>query len=349
MDGAPQEPGQLRRTWGTTELSRAFSDAHCTGKGLSPTDRLLVTELYGMCHWPDVPAPPAAATTFPMSYAFVAMRIGLRRSGAERAVERLRERGWVSTELDDESGYLIYTVHIGKILKDLESWGRWSIRDAIGSRAPSRRGRPGRSERWGHAARPQHLRRRPRAMPIAELVDRWRGVWPEAPDPTATLATLLQEGATPRQLHRALDSIEQSGLSCPKPEYIRDRHERAAYRDGGPPEAAAEEGEPEQRTAAPAGPWAPPAPTAGDELRPNLAGDELRDVGPEVAGAELVDSEVAGDDGRPPSSRPRKPPPTARGRRLFDEARRALSGGFRRRERDMDRAGREDPGDGGAT
>jgi len=296
-----QDADQIRRTWGTTELSRAFSNANCADHKLSPTDRLLVIELYGMCNWPDVPAPPAAATTFPVTYAFLGQRIGLKRSGAERAVERLRERRWVSTELDENSGYLVYTVHVGTILKDLDTWGPWSTRDALDGRAPSRRARPQRSNRWGRAPRPRHLRHRPRAMPIVDLVNRWRCIWPDAPDPTATLAALLQDGAVPKQLHRALDSLEGSGLASPRPSFIRDRHERLRYLDGGPaadPGPAAAEPEPAAADPKPAGTDPKPADT---DPEPAAAEPEPAGTDPKPAG---TDPKHAGTDPKPAGADP---------------------------------------------
>lgn len=226
-----EAPPELRghKTWGVTELLRVLADANTTGK-LLPTDKLVLMTLYSMAIWPAEAAPPEATDTPPISYDFLAAKVGLGRSGIEKAVGRLRERGWVETTRDPPTGYLVYTLEIGRMLDELAEWGTWTTQDAKASRPPSRRSTVPRSERWqGRSPTlPASPRSKPRSPEAARLIRQWRRTWQRTADPTAMINRLLGEGFGEKEIRRAMLSMEN--LARPRPEYLQDRVERASYR-----------------------------------------------------------------------------------------------------------------------
>ncbi len=299
------EPPELRghSTWGVSELARALFDAHTTGQ-VCPTDLLVVLCLYSMCIWPAEAAPPEAASTPPISYDFLAAKVALRRSGIEKAIGRLRERGWVATERDPETGYLTYTVEVGRMLDDLADWGSWSTKDAKDARPPSRRSSVQRSERWqGRSpALPASPRSRPRSSEAGRLIREWRRRWARTADPTAVINRLLGEGVPEAEIRRAMHSMDYMGR--PRPDFLADRVARTDYQrprlppDAGEPDASAEDDGALEDP--PTGPASPVDPGAGSSAAPP-GGPEALDR-PELLSDGVLEAEE--DAERPPDDEP---------------------------------------------
>lgn len=224
------EPPELRghKTWGVSELGRVLYDTKTTGE-LLPTDITLLICLYSMCVWPAEAAPPEATSTPPISYDFLGAKVSLGRSGVEKAVRRLKERGWLETTRDPGTGYLVYTLEVGRMLDDLAAWGTWTTQDAKATRPPSRRSTVLRGQRWESRspALPASPRSKPRSPEAARLIREWRRTWLGTADPTAAINRLLGEGIGEKEIRRAMRSMDN--LARPRPEYLADRVARTEY------------------------------------------------------------------------------------------------------------------------